>query len=119
MAAALGVVGFILVQDPDLRRWESRTPLPSCGSVVLDQGQSLRRDAVSEVDCLRRAMELGRGAELRVQRPTTEGDPLVMYYRVTPAGTTELYEDATKDAFGGGWHFAECAKPSSVLEPAC
>ena len=69
--------------------------------------------------CLQDGRDSG-GAELEVQRPTTEGDPTFFYYRVTPAGTTELYLDATRDIYSqGGWHFSVCENPSSVLQTDC
>jgi hypothetical protein len=116
------VVVFVYLQpgDPVHQQWEERRTLPSCGSVDLHQGEELRRDAPEELACLRAALTSGEGAELRVTYPTVEGDPITSYYRVTPARTTEVYEDATEDAYGDGrWHFAECHQPTGVLDVAC
>jgi hypothetical protein len=119
VAAVMAVVWF-RIGDPVQQQWEERTTLPSCGAVDLHHGEELRRDAPAALACLRSALTSGEGAELVVTSPTTEGDPITAYYRVTPAGTTELYEDATEDAFGdGAWHFAECDRPEGVLDVAC
>ena len=120
VAVVAVVVLFVQARDPVRAQWEDRDALPSCGSVVLSQGESLRGDAPFEVACLREGLESGNGAELVVQAPTVEGDPIQSYYRVTPRGATELYEDATKDAFGDGeWHFTHCETPASVLDVSC
>ena len=88
--------------------------------MVLSQGESLRQAAPSEIACLRAGLASGNGAELKVEAPTVEGDSIWSYYRVTPRGTTELYEDATRDPFGDGkWHYSTCEHPSSVLEINC
>lgn len=119
LVIACVVFVFIQAQDPVHTQWKDRVALPSCGSVALDHGQSLRRDAASHFACLQDGRDSG-GAELEVQRPTTEGDPTFFYYRVTPAGTTELYLDATRDIYSqGGWHFSVCENPSSVLQTDC
>lgn len=118
----VGVIAVVLwqVYDPVRAQWQRRTSLPSCGSVVLEQGESLRRDASAELACLREAIESGSGAELKVRQPTVEGDPIWTYYRVMPSGTTEAYEDGTEDQFGTGeWSFSECVDPSSVLDINC
>ena len=101
-------------------RWEERAPLPSCGAVDFDQGETLRRDAPDELACLREALTSGKGAELQVTSPTVEGDPVTVYYRVTPEGTTEIYEDTTEDAYGSDeWSYASCGRPASVLDVNC
>ena len=56
-----------------------REPLQSCGDVRLDQGESVPDDLYR---CLDEAA--ATGAELVVTMPTTEGDPIVSYYRVGP-----------------------------------
>jgi hypothetical protein len=106
--------------DPVQEQWESRDSLPSCGSLQLGQGESIRSDGKHEIACLRRARDDGRGAELRVRFPTVEGDPITEYYRVTPEGTTEVYTDATEDENSDErWHFAKCAEPETVLDVNC
>lgn len=117
---AAAVFAFVQTRDPVRGQFEDRVTLPSCGSVLLHQGETLRRDAASSVACLRRGHESGNGAELMVEWPTTEGDPVWTYYRVTSDGSTEAYEDSTQDAFGSReWSFTECGSPSSVLEINC
>ncbi|MDR7253981.1 hypothetical protein J2X46_002971 [Nocardioides sp. BE266] len=42
------------------------------------------------------------------------------YYRVTARGSTEVYTDASQDAFSdGNWSFASCDDPDSALEVNC
>lgn len=106
--------------DPVRDQWEDRSTLPSCGEVALEQGDLLRREGRSELACLRSALDSGEGAELLVRFPTVEGDPVTEYYRVTPAGTTEIYVDSTKDENSDQeWSFAECKQPESVLDVNC
>lgn len=71
----------------------------SCGEITLDQGASLPPDAV---DCINAAIGAA-DAQLAVVAPTTEGDPIVTFYR-TSASTpgVELFVDAEYDRFGSG-----------------
>lgn len=109
-----------LRDDPVHDQWEDRSSLPSCGEVTLEQGEHLRQQARSELACLRAALESGEGAELAVEYPTDEGDRVTEYYRVTPAGTTEVYVDSTEDVNSDQkWSFAECEQPKSVLDVNC
>lgn len=110
----------VLGSDPVEEQWESRAHLTSCGSLRLDQMQTLEVDGRDEVSCLERALESGTGAELTIRYPTVEGDPVTEYYRVTPSGSTEVYTDATQDAFDdGASHFASCDDPGSAQEVTC
>ena len=120
VVTAAVVLALYLARDPVKERWEDRAGLPDCGSVVLSQGESLKRDAPSELACLRDGHTSGEGAELKVQWPTVEGDPIFTWYRALPSGETESYVDSTEDAWGdGGWSFSSCEDPSSVLDTAC
>jgi hypothetical protein len=77
-------------------------------------------DGKTELACLQRALDSGRGAELSVRYPTTEGDPVTNYYRVTADGSTEVYTDSTEDAFSDQrWSFASCDQPSTALDVNC
>lgn len=106
--------------DPVEAQWESRESLPSCGSLHLQQGEELRADGKTELACMERAKDSGRGAELAVRYPTTEGDPVTDYYRVKPDGSTEVYTDSTQDAFSDQkWSFASCDQPNTVLDVHC
>ena len=110
----------VLRDDPVRDQWEDRAILTNCGSVTLKQGETLRRQARSELACLRAALDSKAGAELKVQSPTVEGDQITEYYRVTPTGATEIYVDATEDEFGDQkWSFAQCAQPTIVLDVNC
>ena len=63
--------------------------------------------------------ELRRGGELKVEYPTVEGDPITAYYRVTPDGGTETYEDSTEDPFGSQeWSFVSCPTPAGAQDVA-
>ena len=113
---ACGVTG----SDPVLERWQSRPHLPGCGSLSLHQGQALEVDGPAALACLQRALDSGRGAELIVRHPTTEGDPVTSYHRVTAEGSTEVYIDSTQDAFSDGtWSFASCDRPETAIDVNC
>ncbi len=129
LRTGLGLAGILtltatgcsrVLGDPVRDHWEDRASLASCGEVTLRQGERLQREGQSELECLRAAFDSRSGAELKVQFPTTEGDPVTEYYRVTPAGTTEVYVDSTQDEFSDQrWSFADCKQPKSVLDVNC
>ena len=108
------------VSDPVQKQWESREPSPSCGSLRLQQDEAMEDVGTTELACLQRALDSRRAAELTVRYLTTEGDPVINYYRVTPTGSTEKYTDATQDAFSDRkWRFASCDRPSAALDVSC
>lgn len=108
------------MSDPVQEQWKSRASLPSCGSLELQQGETVEVEGKAEVACLQRALDSGRGAELAIRYPTTEGDPVTDYYRVTADGSTEVYTDSTQDAFSDGkWGFASCDRPEMALDVNC
>ncbi len=118
--ASVALLAGCLGSDPVEEQWDSRDPLPRCGSLQLQQGEDLEVDGRKELACLERAMDSGRGAELVVRYPTTEGDPVTDYYRVNPDGSTEVYTDSTQDAFGDQkWSVATCDEPRTVLDVNC
>lgn len=120
LASGLVLVAGCTGSDPVKEQWESRQSLPNCGSLQLRQGESLSSHGEKEVACLQQALDSGRGAELRVESPTEEGDPVTEYYRVTAEGTTEVYVDTTKDENSDQqWGYADCAKPETVLDVNC
>ena len=87
-------------------------PRTSCGDITLGQGE---RIPAAAVDCIDSA--IGRSdAELAVLSPTTEGDPIVTFYRTVPlAGGIEIYTDATQDNFGPKtWTHQSCPTVTSV-----
>lgn len=95
-------------------------PVADCGSVQVGQGEEVVTSARAEVACLQEALDLGEPAELTVETPTSEGDPIITYYRVLPDGTTEAYVDATGDTYGsGGWAFTSCDQPTSAIDASC
>jgi hypothetical protein len=87
-------------------------PRTSCGDITLGQGERIPAAAVECIDSA-----IGRSdAELAVLSPTTEGDPIVTFYRtVPPAGGIEIYTDATQDNFGPKtWAHQSCPTATSV-----
>lgn len=88
-----------------------RFDIPSCGHERLGQGQELPATAV---ECL--ADPGADGAELIVTAPTTEGDPIVTYYRAEPGGSVEIWVDMTQDAYGGGWSHLRCPDARNITD---
>lgn len=87
----------------------------SCGDVTLSQGESLSGDAV---DCFNAAIGKAN-AELAVVAPTTEGDPIVTFYRTAPGMTGfEMYVNGTFDRYGQGkWDHLTC--PGADIPHGC
>ena len=52
--------------------------------------------------CLVHAFRTGAAAELRVQQPTVEGDPIALHYRVVATGVVDVVVDSRLDRFGSG-----------------
>jgi len=102
VAAAL----FLRRDDSPPDAFTNRSPLPSCGTVTAGAGSQ----------CLTAAMGTGAGAELTVTSVTTEGDPIVAYYRAVPGQPgLEVFTDSTKDKFSGtGWSYARCPQASGI-----
>jgi hypothetical protein len=120
LAIALAAYWFGPFRDPIHSHWEGRTKLPSCGVVTLSAVEGLQEAGRDGVECLRQGMRSGAGGELTVRSPTTEGDSVVEYYRVTPTGSTEIYTDSTHDPNSNeGWSYGECDEPRSVLDVVC
>jgi len=118
--ACVALLAGCMKSDPIETQWESRESLPTCGSLELEQGEELKVEGKTELACMERAMDAGRGAELAVRYTTTEGDPVTEYFRVTPDGSTEVYIDSTQDAFSDQkWSFAACDQPNTVLDVSC
>jgi hypothetical protein len=91
-----------------------REPLPSCGNIELGQGEIVP-DAAWE--CMNAAFE--SGAELAVVQPTTEGDPIVTFYRVGPSiRGMDVITDSTLDTYGFGWLVQRCVDTFDAREPA-
>jgi hypothetical protein len=77
----------------------------SCGRIDRQQGAALPAQRIA---CL--SSTPGEGRELIVVSRTTEGDPIVRYFRTGPAlAGVEIFEDATADRFGDhAWHHSFC-----------
>ena len=71
----------------------------SCGEITLGQAQVL---PTAVLHCINAAIG-ATDAELAVAAPTSEGDPIVTFYRTSArAGGVELFIDAEYDRFGSG-----------------
>ena len=90
----------------------NREALFSCGEFVLGQGETLPPEAW---DCL--AERLETGAEIVLAQPTTEGDPIITYYRVGPGiDGMEYFTDPTFDTWGAdAWEHMLCAIETDPL----
>lgn len=118
--AGATLAGCSLLGDPVQRQWEDREQLPSCGEVRWDIAERLEDVATTQIACLEAALDSGAGGELLVLRGTKEGDPVTEYLRVTTAGTTEVYTDATQDQFSDRtWQYGSCDHPASAMDVAC
>ena len=119
--SAVAVSGCGLLGDHVHDEWQDRTDLPSCGTLSLDQAETpTQLDRHPEVACLQDALVSGKGAELRLESPTVEGDKVTEYYRVTEYGTTEVYVDSTKDENSDQkWSFSACDKPENAFDVNC
>lgn len=104
--------------DPAYRRWLARGPLPGCGTDERKPEGDLADEPYAA--CLREALAGGTGAEAVVTTTTREGDPVVSYLRVTPAGDVERYVDSTQDDFGvRGWRYRTCPDLAAALRGGC
>ncbi len=92
-----------------------RPRLPSCGDVVLEQGQTPPQ---APLDCLDSASTAG-GAEFALARPTSEGAYIVTFYRAAPSiDGVEVFVDATRDQFGQQeWRQGTCPSVASISDP--
>lgn len=91
-----------------------RFALPSCGEYGVGNGIPLPPEAI---ECFRKAVE-GDGAELIITMATTEGDPIVHYFRTGPGVEgIEIFIDGTADRFGsGGWDYAACDGEQAITD---
>jgi hypothetical protein len=107
VAVVIGLAWFLvwLITGPPAA-FRYRAELPSCGRIAAGLGP-VTGDPVA---CFDAALREGRGAELVVVQNTTEGDPIVTYYRALPGGGAELFTDSTEDSYGdGGWSHLACS----------
>ncbi len=92
--------------------FSSALPRESCGDVTLNQGEKIPTTAVECIDTAIGTIE----AELVVVSHTTEGDPLVAFYR-TAAGTrgVEIFTDGEFDRFGPKtWTHQNCPQTKTL-----
>ncbi len=102
--------------DPVRAAFIKRAAYDTCGKVVLGQGETIGVAAATR-RCLEDARASGRGAELAVAVPTTEGDPIVHYVRVLPDRSLEVYVDPTADRFAGQsatWSHSTCTAGTAL-----
>lgn len=88
--------------------FEDRAQLPACPTEEIGQEGGL---SDASVDCLNQGSQKSPGAELKVVRNTSEGDPVEYYYRVQfgQPGFV-VYIDSSADSYGdGGWTKVTCA----------
>lgn len=96
--------------------FKDRPAFRSCGRIELQQGAALPPERIA---CLSATPDEGR--ELIVVSRTTEGDPIVRYFRTGPDLTgVEIFEDATADRFGDrAWHHSVCRSAQIDQSGAC
>ena len=95
--------------------FRDRPVFRSCGRIELSQGGTV---PAASIACLSTTPTEGR--ELVVVSPTTEGDPIVRYFRTGPdLDGVEIFEDATADRFGGAWHHTFCRSGQIDQTGAC
>ena len=90
-------------------------PRKSCGDITLDQGKKIPTNAVECINAAIGSLE----AELAVVSLTTEGDPIVAFYR-TAAGTlgVEIFTDGEFDRFGPKtWSHQNCPQTTNLMSP--
>lgn len=119
-AFAIGCSGCSSREFPVPKEFAQRTELPSCGKVEHRPG-SRAADLLpqSAVDCLSDA-RYARGGEFVLTLFTTEGDPIVHYFRVRAGSSdVEVWTDSSRDGFGGGgarWRHSTCGAPQLSSE---
>ncbi len=86
-----------------------REPLPSCGvETATNQGGPWNIDGRR---CLAAAYRSGSPAEFVSTRPTIEGDPFRVVYRVLGPGRVEILVDSTRDAWSDrSWSRMSCSR---------
>lgn len=106
-----------------------RAVVTDCGTFDLGQGEQL---SGSVLRCFVDAVAAGRPAQLRVTRPTVEGDPIAVTYRADRQGRVEVITDSRQDGFGtqtisrqvctgpaaeaGHLSFAACTEPTPTTD---
>ena len=77
-----------------------------CGEEVAGHNGPLN---VAARECFWAAYEQRRPAEFRTTRPTIEGDPITLTYRIREGGVVEVIIDSRQDTFSNrGITFLEC-----------
>ncbi len=130
-ATVVGVVGVLVAALTACQQGAGATtpratatarPVPvaaSCGAIQLGQGEEVPDEAWT---CLDAALASGRATTLVVTRPTVEGDPVVLTYRVGgDVRGLEVVTDDSADAFAApqarGVHVERCPGTVRVVEP--
>lgn len=83
-------------------------PRDSCGELTLTQGEQIAAEAL---DCMDAAVGK-RNVELAVSSPTTEGEPIIVFYRTsTNSDGVEIFVNGEYDKFGSrDWSHSVCPK---------
>ena len=92
--------------------FSSALPRKSCGDVTLKQGEKIPTTAL---DCIGAAIG-NLEAELAVVSLTTEGDPVVAFYRTAAATLgVEIFTDGEFDRFGPKtWTHQNCPQTTTL-----
>jgi hypothetical protein len=113
--AGTGVIASSRTSPEAPAPFRDRPPFRSCGEVVLARGQQV---PPARIRCLAATPTVG--TELVVASATAEGDAIVRYYRTGPGiDGVDIFEDATRDRFGGGWHHSLCRSGQIDQTGAC
>ncbi len=89
----------------------------NCGTFTLGQGEMLPE---SVVRCFIDAVRAGRSADLKVTRPTIEGDPIPASFHADANGQIVVIVDSRQDSFGSQiiTRYVCALKPSASPERA-
>jgi hypothetical protein len=114
LAGAIVMLAGCSIRSGAPPEFTDRSPLVSCGEIVLAQGETAPPGAIG---CMEEAAGRG-GAELSVSSLTTEGDAIVSYFRVGPQiDGIDLFVDATADSFGPRtWTYEHCTGDATISE---
>jgi hypothetical protein len=89
-----------------------RTPLPSCGTEVVDRTSEGDLHDPEVHECFLTAYREGEPAEMIAEDITVEGDPVTYIVRHLPAGFIEIFIDSTRDPLSTpGWYRMVCEAP--------
>ncbi|QNE46386.1 hypothetical protein F1C58_05320 [Glaciihabitans sp. INWT7] len=114
LAGAVLILAGCSIRSGPPPEFTDRSPLVSCGEIVLAQGDTVPPGAIR---CMDEAAGKS-GAELSISSPTTEGDAIISYFRVGPEiDGIDQFVDATRDSFGPRrWTYQHCRGNVTISE---